>query len=129
MKSKRRPVFQFEIDEERLVDAIARKVIAALTPVLTGKAAAERDSETAQGLNEFCTSIGISLTMARRQIAAGKLEARKIGDRVIITADAKRRYLAALPLKKMKTKERAATTDGPKVENSNSHGFVHSPIR
>ena len=42
-------------------------------------------------------AIGIKQTKLDEEIAAGALDARKIGKRVIITADSIRAYVAALP--------------------------------
>jgi hypothetical protein len=96
MKTKRRPVrpvLQIELNTEAIVDAIVAK----LRPFLTGKAKADRDTVSGEGLEEFCASVGISRTKAKQEIAEGKLDARKVGKKVLITADAKRAWLASLP--------------------------------
>lgn len=46
---------------------------------------------------DFCAAHSISRPTFHRLVAAGKLEARKIGRRTIVTADAERAWLEALP--------------------------------
>jgi len=46
---------------------------------------------------DFCTSHSLSRATFHRLVAAGKLEARKIGRRTIVTADAERAWLESLP--------------------------------
>lgn len=45
----------------------------------------------------FCAAHSISRPTFHRMVAAGKLEARKIGRRTIVTAEAERAWLDALP--------------------------------
>jgi excisionase family DNA binding protein len=98
MKSKRRPVFSFELDTDKLVDAIVMK----LAPLLTGKAAAERSTEAAETLDELCASTGVGKTKVLEEIRAGRLDARKLGRKWIIPASAKQRWLASLPASQIK---------------------------
>jgi hypothetical protein len=100
MKKRRsaRPVMHVEFD----TDAIVNGVVAKLLPFLTGKAKADRDTVSGEGLDEFCVSVGISRTKAKQQIAEGKLDARKVGKKVLITAEAKRAWLASLPASAIK---------------------------
>jgi excisionase family DNA binding protein len=98
MKTKRRSILQVELDTDKLVDAIVTK----LAPLLTGKAAAERTTETAEGLDEFCESVGVSRTKAREEIREGRLRAVKLGRKVLIPTAEKARWLASLPASKLK---------------------------
>ncbi len=51
----------------------------------------------ALNLNDFCKAVGIGRTKAYEEIKAGRLEARKAGRRTLITAEAARAWLNALP--------------------------------
>jgi excisionase family DNA binding protein len=48
-------------------------------------------------LKTFCRDHGISLPTAYREIAANRLEARKVGRRTLITREAENRWLNGLP--------------------------------
>jgi hypothetical protein len=48
-------------------------------------------------LNDACRVGGFTRTKAYELIGAGKLEARKIGNKTIITAESLKSYLANLP--------------------------------
>jgi excisionase family DNA binding protein len=89
---------QVELDTDKLVDAIVTK----LAPLLAGKAAAERSSETAEGLDEFCASVGVGRTKIKREIAEGRLRSVKLGKKVLIPAAEKARWLASLPASAIK---------------------------
>jgi hypothetical protein len=51
----------------------------------------------AHSVGEFCNLYGIGRTRAYAEIASGRLKARKVGARTIITAEDARAWLAALP--------------------------------
>ena len=51
-----------------------------------------------QSVKEFAQDLGVSHMTIYAEINAGKLTARKIGRRTIITADDAAAYLAALPV-------------------------------
>jgi hypothetical protein len=51
----------------------------------------------ATSLNTFCDENGISKATAYREIAASRLEARKVGRRTIVTKEAARDWLKSLP--------------------------------
>jgi hypothetical protein len=113
-RSARRPVVQFELDTDKLVDAIVTK----LAPFLAGRVAAERDVVAGESLGEFCASVSISRSKAYKEIAAGKLVARKAGKKVLITSQAKADWLASLPASEIKQSaacgiRRAATRARP----------------
>jgi hypothetical protein len=96
MKTKRRAtqaVAQVHLDTDKLVDAIVTKLV----PFLVGKAEAYRDAVTGQGLDEFCASMGISRSKAKKEIAEGRLKPCKVGRKVLITSQAKADWIASLP--------------------------------
>ena len=51
-------------------------------------------------INEACEAIGIKRTMLYREITAGRLEPRKIGNKTIILADDLNQYMKTRPLMK-----------------------------
>ena len=54
-------------------------------------------TKMAYTLSEFCTAYGIGRTKAFSEIAEGKLQARKMGNRVIVTREDAQEWLNALP--------------------------------
>jgi hypothetical protein len=50
-----------------------------------------------QSVADFCAELGIGRTLAYAEAKAGRLQILKLGRRSLITADAKRRFLASLP--------------------------------
>jgi hypothetical protein len=48
-------------------------------------------------LNDFADAIGVGRSKVYAEIKAGRLKAKKIGSRTIITSDAAHTYLDALP--------------------------------
>jgi len=48
-------------------------------------------------INDFAAAVGIGRTKIYSEIRSGRLKAKRIGSRTIITADAARDYLAQLP--------------------------------
>jgi hypothetical protein len=100
MKTKRRPVFSFEIDEDRMVESIASKVVAkviAKLALFTGKAKLEADAPAMRPFPVFCEANGISQTYGRGEIRAGRLRVRKCGKLTMVTAEDERAWRASLP--------------------------------
>jgi excisionase family DNA binding protein len=53
-----------------------------------------------------CALLGCGLTTLYSEIAAGRIEARKIGRKTLVTDDALRAYLASLPRAELTTNAR-----------------------
>jgi predicted site-specific integrase-resolvase len=51
----------------------------------------------ATSLDEFCAANSVSRATAYREIEAGRLEARKVGRKTIVTKEAARHWLKSLP--------------------------------
>jgi len=51
----------------------------------------------ALSIDQFCKWAGIGRSLAYKEIDAGKLKTKKVGRRTIITLDAARDWLSALP--------------------------------
>ena len=51
----------------------------------------------ATSLDEFCAVNAVSRATAYREINAGRLEARKVGRKTIVTKEAERSWLKSLP--------------------------------
>src|SRR5215471_18728081 len=101
MSSKRRPVFQFEVDENRIIDGVVNKLLARLRPLLAGKAKAEPSAPDMQTLEAFCQSNGLGKSFVRKEIREGRLRVRKAGKLTMIAredAEAWRAGLSTKPL-------------------------------
>ena len=55
------------------------------------------DAQQAYTIKSFCTAFGISRSLVYREIAAGRLDARKIGNRTVILRAEAERWASALP--------------------------------
>jgi hypothetical protein len=55
------------------------------------------DTPQAYTIKTFCAAFGISRSLAYREIAAGRLDARKIGNRTVILRNEAERWASALP--------------------------------
>jgi hypothetical protein len=99
MSPKRRPVFQFEVDEDRIVDFVVTKLLAKLRPLLAGKAKLEASAPDMQTLDAFCQANGISKTFAREQIRAGKLKIKKAGKSTMVAREDAEAWRAGLSTK------------------------------
>ncbi|MFG1416725.1 DNA-binding protein [Xanthobacter sp. V0B-10] len=58
---------------------------------------AQADGHGALSILEFCKWAGIGRTLAYKEIECGKLRIKKVGRRTLITMDAARNWLDALP--------------------------------
>jgi excisionase family DNA binding protein len=55
------------------------------------------DGRVAYAVNDLADALGIGRTKLYSEIASGRLQAKKLGSRTLIPADAVRAYLAQLP--------------------------------
>ena len=62
-----------------------------------GQGVAVPMSKAAYSITEFCALTGIGRTKAYAEIAAGRLHAKKVGSRTLITAESGKNWLDSLP--------------------------------
>jgi excisionase family DNA binding protein len=118
-KSKlRTTVLPLHLDTDSLAEAIVRKILDEVMPLLAGKASLERSGPKGESIEEAAASLGISRWTLRGEISAGRLRATRIGRRVVILHEAKEAWLAAQPVSA--SIKRAGVTTGPKSDCSNS---------
>lgn len=55
------------------------------------------DAKAAYSIAEFCALTGIGRTKAYEEISAGRLQAKKVGSRTLITAESGKSWLDSLP--------------------------------
>ena len=67
-------------------------------PQETGGVMDENHSRSAYRINEICARNRVGRTKIYEEIGTGRLEARKLGRRTIVTAEAERRWLDSLPI-------------------------------
>lgn len=58
---------------------------------------AQANGQGALSIQQFCKWAGIGRTLTYKEIECGKLRTKKVGRRTLITMDAARDWLAALP--------------------------------
>jgi excisionase family DNA binding protein len=67
-----------------------------------------RPEPLAYSPKDVCAALGCGTTFLYQEIAAGRLEARKMGKKTLIPAESLRGYLASLPKADIRTGQRGA---------------------